>query len=159
MGSIVIIAAIAAAGLLHGLHFKKLKGPDLAEFFLVYFLVLYCGFQLLGTSIADLVASLSNASIYPFPPAGASQQFFGFSLLGMFVIAISAIWMRGKYLIAPTIGFSIFWLGATAIHFAEEQIPTIQDYVVLFFAHALISVIMLSLWFIANRPALRASHS
>ena len=140
-----MLLAVFGVALIHGRVTKKLSGSKLIELFLVYLLVIYCGLMMGIGSIWDLFSSLNGTSIYPFPAGGPYQQFFGLSLLGMSLIAISTIWFRGKYLIAPTIGWSIFWFGATYIHLTTQDHHTTSSTLGIIASHGLVGLILLGL--------------
>jgi hypothetical protein len=117
--SFIFLVVLLGAGLFHGLKLKLRSRSAVAEMMLVYVLVGYCGLYMVMAGIFDLWASFQNRTIFPFPASGATQQFFDFALLGMATMAIFSAWFRGRYLASPAVGWSLFWFGATYIHFTS----------------------------------------
>ena len=78
------------------------------------------------------------------------MQFLCFTFLGMSTIAILSIWLRGQYLIAPTVCWSIFWLGATYVHlanaYAAKGYLTLHFFFIVFFSHGIVAVLLGLLW-------------
>ena len=112
MGLVFLVVILAAAAV-HALKTKARTSQRWVELFLVYLLVCYCGLFVFGVSIFGLVDGEQLAKTFGFSTGGPFKQFLCFTFLGMSTIAILSIWLRGQYLIAPTLCWSIFWLGAT----------------------------------------------
>ena len=141
---------LLGVGLVHGLKIRKRTNTALAELLLVYVLVGYCGLYMFSAGILDLVASFRQETIFPFPAGGPVQQFFDFALLGMATIAILSAWSRGRSLMAPVLGWSIFWFGATYIHLTELYATgsfTVGIFLGIFLSHTIVALVMLSLLF------------
>lgn len=102
--SFALLLLLLLAGLLHGKRTNKRNKSELAELMLVYVLVGYCGVYMASASIIDLIASFRQETIFPFPAGSPFQQFFGFSFLGMSVLAMLSFRYRGSNLIPPVIG-------------------------------------------------------
>ena len=110
-----------------------------------------------SVGILDLVASFRQETIFPFPAGGPVQQFFDFAFLGMATIALLSAWFRGPSLVAPTLGWSIFWFGATYIHLADHYATGSLTFGVVlrvFSSHGLIALAMISLLFASNITAI-----
>ena len=151
--SFALLLLLLLAGLLHGKRINKRNKSELAELMLVYVLVGYCGIYMASASILDLIASFRQETIFPFPAGSPFQQFFGFSFLGMSVLAILSFRYRGSYLIPPVIGWSIFWLGATYIHVADEFVNksiSFSSLLSIFSSHGLVALTMIILLLTCN---------
>ena len=118
MGLIFLVVILGAA-VVHALKTKARTSQRWRELFLVYLLVGYCGLFVFGISIFGLVDGEQLARTFGFSTGGPFLQFLCFTFLGMSTIAILSIRFRGQYLIAPTVCWSIFWLGATYVHLAN----------------------------------------
>lgn len=148
--SFALLLLLLLAGLLHG---KRTNKRNKSELMLVYVLVGYCGIYMASASILDLIASFRQETIFPFPAGSPFQQFFGFSFLGMSVLAILSFRYRGPYLIPPVIGWSIFWLGATYIHVADEFVNksiSFSSLLSIFSSHGLVALTMIILLLSCN---------
>ena len=144
--SLVVILGVAAV---HALKTKARTSQRWTELFLVYLLVGYCGLFVFGISIFGLVDGEHLAKTFGFSTGGPFMQFLCFTFLGMSTIAILSIWFRGQYLIAPTVCWSIFWLGATYVHlanaFAAKGYLTFHFFLIVFFSHGIVAVLLLGL--------------
>jgi len=117
-----------------------------AELTLVYVLVGYCGVPMVAVAIWLLVSPDQAAHGLGFAPGGAFQQFFSFAYLGVALIAVMAIRFRGAFLIGPAVAWSVYWAGATIVHFLEAagQGPLHWKLILLLFAtHGLIAVLLM----------------
>ena len=149
--SFILLIILLGVGLVHGLKVRKRTNTALAELLLVYVLVGYCGLYMFSAGILDLVASFRQETIFPFPAGGPVQQFFDFAFLGMATIALLSIWFRGPSLVAPTLGWSIFWFGATYIHLTELYTTggfTFGAFWGIFSSHTIVALVMLFLLFV-----------
>jgi len=158
--SFILLVVLLGAGLFHGLKLKERTHSAVAEIMLVYVLVGYCGLYMISAGIFDLLASFQNGTIFPFSAGGAAQKFFDFALLGMATMAIFSVWFRGRYLVSPAVGWSIFWFGATYIHFADLYITGSLSWwtgVGIFSSHTLVAFVMLGLLFASRTAIARAN--
>ncbi len=148
MGLIFLVVILGAAAL-HAFKTKARTSQRWIELFLVYLLVGYCGLFVFGVSIFGLVDGEQLAKTFGFSTGGPFMQFLCFTFLGMSTIAILSIWLRGQYLIAPTVCWSIFWLGATYVHlanaFAAKGYLTFHFSLIVFFSHGIVAVLLLGL--------------
>jgi hypothetical protein len=118
-----------------------------AELTMVYLLVGYCGLPMVAVAVWLLVSPEKAATGLGFAPGGAFQQFFSFAYLGISLIAVLAIWYRGAFLIGPAVAWSVYWAGATIVHFLEAagQGTLRWKLVLLLFAtHGLIAVLLMT---------------
>ena len=148
MGLIFLLAVLGVASL-HALITKTRTSQRWIELLLVYLLVGYCGLFVFGVSIFGLVDGEQLAKTFGFSTGGPFLQFLCFSFLGMATIAIFSIWFRGQYLIAPTVCWSIFWLGATYVHlanaFTAKGYITFHFVLFVFFSHGIVALLLLGL--------------
>lgn len=160
--SFIFLIMLLGLAIIHGLNHGKRTSTELAELLLVYVLVGYCGAYMFSAAILDLVASFRQETIFPFPAGGPIQQFFDIAFLGMSTIALLAVWFRGVSLVAPALGWSIFFIGATYIHLAEHSVSggiTLWIFLGVFSSHGLIALVLLTLLFVANSTIIRQMFS
>ena len=118
MISFIFLIVLLGIGFYHGLYIQKRTGAPIANTMLVYVISGYCGAYMMIAGVMDLFASFRGETIFPFINSSvAFQQFFDFSFLGMATMAIASAWFRGRFLVVPVAGWSVFWIGATYIHF------------------------------------------
>ncbi|MFW6202419.1 MAG: DUF6790 family protein, partial [Gemmatimonadota bacterium] len=115
------------------------------ELLLVYVLVGYCGIPMVGVSVATLAAPERVAEILGFPAGNPFQAFMGVAYLALSVLAVLTLRYRGRFLIAPAVGWAIFFAGATVIHVRHEIAGgtlTHGGVLAVFATHGLISVLL-----------------
>lgn len=152
---LVLLAMLVVAAFLHA----RFRGPPttarVAELVVVYVLVGYCGLpQLaLGLSLlfsADLVAHLSRVT-----DPGELLPWIAWLYAGSGLIAALAYRLRGDYLLAPVLLWSIFFAGATWAHFHTESVhgrtPGLHGALWIVASHGLVSVVLLGGWWLARR--------
>ena len=153
-----------AVALVHGAR-ANLTREGRIELVLVYLLAGYHGFVMLAVALFSMIASDRAAAILRAPAGNVFQQFAGFAYLGMAVAAILSIWLRGRYLVAPVVYWSVFFFGATYVHIAQYSAAgrlTLHAILQIILSHALIPLLMLGLlaWLLvlsrraASAPAL-----
>lgn len=153
---IALLLALLAAAVLHGWKTGPRTKSRFAELIIVYLLVGYCGVVMLGVGVFILVAGERAAAMLGTPPGNLFQQFFGFAYVGMALIATLSIWLRGTYLLAPVLCWSIYFLGATYIHvvdYAAAGYLNVGTFLLIFATHALVPVLLLAMTFLRYRLA------
>lgn len=144
MISFIFLVVLLGVGFYHGHRIQKRTGAPIANMMLTYVVAGYCGAYMMLAGVMDLLASFRGETIFPFTPSGA-QQFFDFALLGMATMAIVSAWFRGRFLAMPVAGWSVFWLGATYIHFTTLSTAgslTIRAASEIFFSHTIVAIVM-----------------
>ncbi|HEX9654435.1 MAG TPA: DUF6790 family protein [bacterium] len=118
---LILFVGFLAAGWIHAMKTGPHTKQRFAELMLVYSLVGYFGILMLGVAIYNLVAPERFAASHGWSVSTDNpfQQFVGILYGAMAIIAILAVWLRGMYLLAPAVCWSIFFLGATYIHIAD----------------------------------------
>ena len=121
------------------------SGPRTAEragrLLLLWVLIGYCGVPMLLVSAATLARPHLVADVLGLPADNPFQTFLGWAYLGMSLIATLAVRFRGRYLIGPSIVWSVFFTGATATHLQEGTL-THGGVAGLFATHGLISILL-----------------
>jgi len=146
----VILAALMVAGAVHA---QVRRGPSkgrTAEMMLVYVLSGYCGVMMF---VIGLVAVLNPdwvaTNMAQVPPGNPVMIWARFLFLGLAIVAIMTIWLRGVFLIAPVIVWSIYWAGATYAHLAADRQNgyslTPRLFFETFVGHGLVALILLVL--------------
>jgi hypothetical protein len=149
MWIILLIVLMAAAAVHSRLAAGKSRTPP-SELFLVYLLAGYCGIAPIITGLALFVAPPDwQIALMPrAQPGNPLTAWFAVLWLGMGAIGTLTIWLRGVYLVAPMVGWSIFWGGATfahAIHDPTDAHPlTAVGFTHIFIAHGLIAILLVA---------------
>jgi len=132
---------------------------------LVYTLVGYFGLLMLAMAVFGLAAPEHFAASHGWRVSADNpfQQFSGIAFGGMAIIAILAIRLRGLYLVAPAVCWSIFFLGATYVHIADfaarGRRSTFHMILHVFGSHGLMSVVLIALLVAYMSPARTAPTS
>ena len=136
-----------------GVHVARLSArstQSVGETVLVWLLVGYCGIPMIGFMGFGLMHPHDLANVTGFEPGSSFQTFLTWALLGMAVAATLSLRFRGVYLIGPALAWSVFFIGATAIHFeqyAEAGGLDPSAVLMILATHGLISAILLgALW-------------
>jgi len=118
---LIIFLCILAAGAAHASASGPRTTRRFAELMLVYSLVGYFGILMLTVAVYTLVAPARFAASHGWTLSDGNPfaQFSGVAYGAMAVSAILAVWHRDRYLIAPTVCWAIFFLGATWVHVAD----------------------------------------
>lgn len=145
MWLLFIILSIVAA-FVHARLTQPRTRERLAELCLVYLLACVCGILQIAFGFAILFAGDQVAAHMHVPPGNPEQVWMAFLVLGMGVIGTLAIWLRGSYLIAPAIGWAIFFAGATYAHINASAIaghpPTLSSLSGIFLTHTLTAFLL-----------------
>lgn len=145
MTSFIFLVILLVVGLYHGRRIQKRTGAPIANTMLAYVVAGYCGAYMMLAGVMDLSASFRGETIFPFPNSSGAQQFFDFALLGMAIMAIASAWFRGRFLVVPVAGWSVFWIGATYIHFTTLSAAgnlTVWTASEIFFSHTVVAIVM-----------------
>ena len=156
----IALLSILAAGALHG-YLTRDRGPGrIPEMMLVYLLTAYCGVLQIVVAGAllcdpDWVAIHMTHT----PPGDPIMAWTAFVYLGLAATAVLAPWFRGAYLVAPTLGWAIYWAGATYAHavvaLAENRGKLANIIAGAFISHGIVAVILAGLALalcLARRP-------
>jgi hypothetical protein len=90
-----------------------------AEIFLLWLLVICVGVASVLTFIADAFFADQMAASLGWPAGNPFQSLVAVANLSVGVLGILCYWIRGNFWVATVIGFSIWWLGAGAVHIRE----------------------------------------
>jgi len=162
----LIELSLLGAGAAHA-YFTPGRSPArFAEMMLVYLLAGYCGVTMFAVGVMAVVnpdwVAVNMAQV---PPGNAVMIWAGFFFIGLAIISIMTIWLRGIFLIAPVLTWSIYWAGATYAHLVADQHNghALTQAAVLdtFISHGLIAVILLVLsgllWRYSSMPRREAA--
>jgi len=89
------------------------------EVLLLYFLCIQWGFGAVLTSVPHIVVPDTIAGYIGWEAGSPFQVELGFASLGLAVLGILSIWLRGSFWVAPAVGRSIFLLGAAYVHVSD----------------------------------------
>ena len=140
----LILTLIAAT--IHVVRLSNRSTARIGEILLVWVLVGYCGIPMMGFMGFALVHPVEAAQLTGFPPGSPFQAFTTWALLGMSLTATLGVRLRGTYLIAPALAWSVFFAGATAIHLRQyAELGGLSHHMMLtiFATHGMISVLLL----------------
>lgn len=112
---LLLLAVLVGAGV-HVAIVKDRSMRRVGEIVVVWVLVGYCGIPMVFISAAGLIHPEGLAMHLGFPTGNPFQTFMTVAYLGMAIIAVLAVKLRGVYLVAPVVSWSVFFTGATFIH-------------------------------------------
>lgn len=159
----IALLSLLAAGAIHGYRTRD-RGPGrVAEMMLVYLLTIYCGvLQMVVAGMIFYDPDWVAINMTGTPPGNPIMGWTGSVYLGLAAIAALAPWFRGTYLIAPTLGWGIYWAGATYAH-AAVGLAKGRDFAAVatgaFLSHGIVAVILIALaafLYQSRRPADRS---
>lgn len=142
------LLALVGAGYLHGRWGDNRPRGQRYELMLVYLLAGYCGVAMVGVTIAGMMDPAMAAGMVRTTPGSPFQDFFLIAYLGMAVMATLSIWLRGSYLTANVVCWSIYWLGATYLHLADYSATgdlSLEPALHILGAHALVPLLLIAL--------------
>ncbi len=107
-----------------GVHLVRTPAAErtrkrVVEVVLLYFLCVQWGFGAVLTSVPHIVVPDTIAGYIGWEPGSPFQVELGFASLGLAVLGILSIWLRGPFWVAPAVGRSIFLLGAASVHIRD----------------------------------------
>jgi hypothetical protein len=117
---------------------------------LVYLLAGYCGVLMFIVGLAAVLnpdwVAINMARV---PPGNPVMIWAGFFFLGLAVVAMMSVWLRGAFLAAPVIAWSTYWAGATYAHLVADQANghalTFGEFFGVFVGHGLVALILVVL--------------
>lgn len=147
---LLIAAGFALAALVHGAAVRASRTKRV-ELVLVYLVAGYLGVVMAAVALFVLFAPERAAGMLGAEPGNPFQQFLGINYLALAVVAILAAFLRGRYLVAPVVGWSVFFFAATAVHVSQFAAAGSLDvhavgHIVLEHAVVPVAVIALALW-------------
>jgi hypothetical protein len=90
------------------------------EVLLLYFLCVSWG---VGIGVATVWGHIFHpdliAASVGWEPGNPFQVELGFACVGLALLGVLSIWLRGVFWVAPTVGWSVFFLGAAYVHLRE----------------------------------------
>ena len=92
-----------------------------AELFLVYLLAFTCGLGGLYAFMGHVFAGEAVAARIGWPAGNPFQLEVGVANLSFGILGLLCLLFRGLFPVATAIGYSIFLLGAAAVHFHDIQ--------------------------------------
>lgn len=153
----LLLAGLLIAAAAHIARLEPRTRERAGEILLLWVLIGYCGLPMLGVSALTLLRPETVSSMLGLPAGNPFQTFLGWSYLGMSIVATLSIRYRGGYLIGPAIAWSVFFAGATFIHFGEVHGGRLTHLgaLVIFGSHGLVTVVLLT-GLVASRLLSRA---
>ncbi|MEZ4417192.1 MAG: DUF6790 family protein [Gemmatimonadota bacterium] len=144
------LLVVLAGAVIHVLRLSNRTSSAAGEAVLRWVLVGYCGIPMVLFMGYALVHPAEASQAVGMPAGSPYQTFAVWALIGMGIAATLALRIRGAYLVGPAIAWSVFFLGATAIHMQQlrsEGGLTHGMALLIFATHGLISVVLLgALW-------------
>ncbi len=118
---VLIFAATMIAALTHVLveRRKGFGAGRLPEIFLLYLLAGNWGVGGVLTSLPHIVIPDVVAGYIGWETGSPFQIELGFAALGLAILGVMCIWIRGWFWLAPAVAQSVFLLGAAYVHVSE----------------------------------------
>jgi len=142
---LILLLMVLVAAAIHASRLKEPSTPRIAEVFLLYLLVGYCGVPMLAFSLWNLLSPEKAAAHLDFPPGNPFQEFAGIAFLAMSLVSLLAIRYRRTFLIAPVVCWAVFFTGATWIHLKDIHLKGALTHGLalhVFATHGLISILL-----------------
>ena len=154
---LVLLLALLVAATVHAMISRRRSRQELAELFLLYVLVGYCGFAMFLVSGFSLLAGDRVAAWLGWPLNNPFQQFLSFALLGLATAAILSIRYRDTYLVGPVVAWSVFFIGATYGHLGDLSQRGVSHGTALhvFTTHTSIPILLLGLLALSGAVSFR----
>lgn len=114
---LVLLGLVVSAAVVDAILRRPRPAERVAEGFLRWLLVGYCGIPMAVVSVGILVAPGWISQMLPLGGPSTLAAFFGWAYLGMSVTAIMALRWTGPFLPGPAVAWAIYLLGATVVHF------------------------------------------
>ena len=146
----LILLGLMVAGAVHAQVRRGGSRGGTAEMMLVYVLAGYCGAMMFAVGVVAVVNPDWVATNMARVPTGNPVMIWaGFFFLGLAIVSLMTIWLRGVFLIAPVIAWSVYWAGATYAHIVADQqnghALTPGLLLGIFLGHGLVAMILLVL--------------
>jgi len=118
---ITILTVTIVGAIVHLLVSKSIPCTKerIVEVFLLYFLGNEWGIAAVFTSLTHVVASDNLAKAIGWQAGSPFQIELGFASLGLALLGVLSIWLRGLFWIAPVVSHSVFLWGAAYVHILE----------------------------------------
>ncbi|HEX4681547.1 MAG TPA: DUF6790 family protein [Gemmatimonadaceae bacterium] len=91
----------------------------IAEIFLLWILVMCVGVASILTFAGDAFFANRMAASLGWPAGNPFQSLVAVANLSIGVLGILCYWIRGNFWVATVVGFSVWWLGAGAVHIKD----------------------------------------
>ena len=116
----ILCATLASAGV----HLVRTPSAErtrerVVEVLLLYLLCIQWGFGAILTAVPHIITPDTVAEYIGWAPGSPFQVELGFASLGLGVLGVLCIWLRGTFWLAPAIGRSIFLYGAAYVHLRD----------------------------------------
>jgi hypothetical protein len=98
---------------------KGVSSRRIVRVALLYLLCVQWGFGAVHLAIPHIVAPDWVAGYIGWEPGSPFQLELGFASLGMAILGILCIWLRGWFWLAPIVSRSVFSLGAGYVHILD----------------------------------------
>jgi len=148
---IFALAVTIVSAIVHLLVSKSIPRTKkrVVEVFLLYFLGNQWGFVAVLSSLNHIVAPDNLAIAIGWQTGSPFQIELGFASLGLALLGVLSIWLRGLFWIAPVVGKSVFLWGAAYVHILDliENSPLNPGRLPVLFTDIVVPVIVISLLF------------
>src|SRR5882757_9006428 len=113
------VLALAAGAVQLSRDARPRRKARVAEVLLLWLLVINVGVASVLTFVADAFFADRMAASLGWPAGNPFQSLVAVANLSVGVLGILCYWIRGSFWVATVIGFSIWWMGAGAVHIKD----------------------------------------
>jgi hypothetical protein len=98
---------------------RGLSSRRIVRISLLYLLSVQWGFGAAFNAIPHILFPDQVAGFIGWEPGSPFQLELGFASLGISILGILSIWLRGWFWLAPVVSWSVFLLGAAYVHISD----------------------------------------
>ena len=118
-GMLVVVAVVPALVHLRVTRSTPRTTQRVVEVLLLYFLCVPWGYGSVLLPLGHISTPAEIAAASGWPPAGPLQVMLGFPGLGLALLGMLSVWLRGSFWVAPAVGWSVFCFGASYVHMRD----------------------------------------
>jgi hypothetical protein len=119
---IYVVAVVAALVHLRVTRSTPRTTKRVVEVLLLYVLCVAWGFGSALLALGHIVTPEAIAAASGWPPGGPFQVMLGFAGLGLALLGMLSVWLRGSFWVAPAVGWSVLHFGAAYVDIRDGSL-------------------------------------